>query len=157
MGRTLSLIGRVLRNVRRHGITTSDILDEDVLDELNQGQNQIISEINTEKSVTIALLNGVDSYALSTDVETVTQETTMKDYVRKNLIGTKNGINAVFTYPTIPDENYAITVFLNGVKLNPDTEYEMSITTTNVYITLLISPLPTTGDYVDSLYFEKDQ
>jgi len=162
--RSLDLIGRVLRNLRRHNITTSEALDEDVLDELNQGQNQIISEINTDKSVTITLLEGIDSYALTTDEETETEETTtMKEFVNYDLIGTKNGVNRVFTFPTMPDQGHAIMVFLNGVKLNRDVEYVITWESTSAYITLLdtITTPPNydydalVGDYIDANYFEE--
>ena len=151
--RSLDLIGRVLRNLRRHNITTSEALDEDVLDELNQGQNQIISEINTDKSVTITLLEGIDSYALTTDEETETEETTMNDFVNNDLIGTKNGVNTVFTFPTMPVEGTEM-VFLNGVKLNRDVDYTIARGEVTATITLL-TIIPTSEDYLDSNYFEE--
>ncbi len=65
--RTTNITGRVLRNLKRHGVTTSQIQDEEVWDELNNGVDHIISEINTDKIIKIKLATGVDIYPLTTD------------------------------------------------------------------------------------------
>lgn len=67
MNRTTNITGRVLRNLRRYGFTTSEIQDEEVFDELSLGQDNIISEINTDKTITITLKTGIDLYPLTTD------------------------------------------------------------------------------------------
>jgi|GEM_PF-3518072 hypothetical protein len=67
VNRTTNITGRVLRNLKNHGITTSQIQDEEVWDELSNGQDNIISEINTDKTITITLETGIDIYPLTTD------------------------------------------------------------------------------------------
>ena len=148
--RSLDLIGRVLKNVRRHGVTTSEVLDEDVLDELNQGQNQIISEINPDKIFSVVFKTGIDSYSLSaTETEESQEETTMLNFVNNDLSGTKNGVNAIFTFPTTPVEGTEI-VFLNGNKLKRDIDYTFHST----YIVIL-TLIPESDDYLDANYFEE--
>lgn len=65
--RTLNIVGRVLRNLRRHNVTTSEITDEDICDQIEQAEDLIISEINTTVSVKIILKENQEEYALSTD------------------------------------------------------------------------------------------
>ncbi len=65
--RTTNITGRVLRNLKRHGIHNGDVQDEEIYDELSNGQDNIISEINTDKIITITLETGVDLYPLTTD------------------------------------------------------------------------------------------
>lgn len=69
--RTLNILGRVLRNLRRHNVTTSELTDEDVFDQIEQGIDLIISEINTSTSIKIVFKEGESEYSLSTDSESV--------------------------------------------------------------------------------------
>lgn len=62
--RTTNIAGRVLRNLRRYKITTSDVLDEDIYDEITQGINEIISEVQFSRIITITLETDVDTYPL---------------------------------------------------------------------------------------------
>lgn len=66
--RTEYIIGRVLKNLKRIGIDDNLITQEDVLDELNQAQNQIISEIDFVKSIKITIKENQTEYLLTTDL-----------------------------------------------------------------------------------------
>jgi len=63
--RTTNIIGRVLRNLKRAGILSSDITDDEIVDEMNQCTIQINSESNPDKIISITLQTGIDSYILT--------------------------------------------------------------------------------------------
>jgi len=155
--RTKDLIGRIFRNLKRHGVTTSDHTDEDVLDALNAGQNHIISEINPDKIITIELQTGISSYNLTTTPEEIVEEnTTMANFINNNLVGNKNGTNIVFSYPTMPVVGSEI-VFFNGIKLKRDVDYTIVYDENNLTaIITLITVIPTSVDYLDSNYVERE-
>lgn len=64
--RSTNILGRILRNLQRHGLTVSDVTDDDIWSELTQGVNNIISEIRYRKVVPITLQTDVDIYSLTT-------------------------------------------------------------------------------------------
>lgn len=154
--RTTNLIGRVLRDIRRHGITTSDITDEDVLEVLNLGQDHIISEINPDKTITIEFQEGIGSYNLTTAPEEVIEETTMANFVNNDLVGNKNGVNVVYSFPTMPVEGSEI-VFLNGIKLKRDVDYTIVLDEDNLTAVItLLTIIPLSTDHLDANYVERE-
>lgn len=71
MNRSTNIKSRVLRNLKSHNLVNSDIIDEEIYDEIGQAQNRIISDVFTDKIVTITLVAGQDTYLLTTDDVTV--------------------------------------------------------------------------------------
>lgn len=64
--RSTNIKGRVLRNLKRHGYTVSDVTDDEIYDELSQAQNNIISEVQFRKVISITLQTDEDTYPLTT-------------------------------------------------------------------------------------------
>lgn len=67
MPRSKDILSRVYRNLRRHGIKTEDLQDQEIYDELVIAQDRIISEIFPDRIITITLIEGEDTYDLTTD------------------------------------------------------------------------------------------
>ena len=67
MPRSKDILSRVYRNLRRHGIKTEDLQDQEIYDELVIAPDRIISEIFPDKIVTVTLIEGEDTYDLTTD------------------------------------------------------------------------------------------
>lgn len=66
MSRSQNILGKVLRNLKRHGVTESQVQNEEIYSELSAAQNNIISNSNFDKVIKLTLVNGVDTYRLST-------------------------------------------------------------------------------------------
>lgn len=65
--RSQKLVGKIFRNLGRHGISIHDILDEEIYDELTKLQDRIIARVNPDKQITLTLKEDVSEYALTTD------------------------------------------------------------------------------------------
>ena len=72
--RTKNIIGRVLRNLKRAGFTSSDLTDEDIIDEMNQCTIRLISDANPDKIITVTLVTDQDEYVLSASENSPTKE-----------------------------------------------------------------------------------
>ncbi len=68
--RSTILLGRILRNLKKHGLTESDVNDPEIYGELQSAQDSIISEIFPDRLVTVTLKEDQETYPLTT--ETVT-------------------------------------------------------------------------------------
>lgn len=66
MGRATIIKSAVIRNLKRAGIGPNDVLDEQIYDELLNGQNHIISETNPDAKITIVLQDEKSEYELAT-------------------------------------------------------------------------------------------
>ncbi len=73
MARSKILLGRILRNLKNHGIVVSDIQDTEIYGELTTAQDVIIRETQPEALIKITFKEGIDEYPLTT--ETVTDPT----------------------------------------------------------------------------------
>ncbi len=67
MPRSKDILSRVYRNLRRFGISTESLQDQEIYDEMVLAQDRIISEIFPDKIIKITLLDGEDTYDLTTD------------------------------------------------------------------------------------------
>ncbi len=67
MSRSMDILSRVYRNLRKYGISHNDLQDEEVFDEMTLAQDRIISEIFPDRIITITLVEGQDTYSLTTD------------------------------------------------------------------------------------------
>lgn len=67
-----------------------------------------------------------------------------------DLIGTKNGVNQIFTLPSIPYLNSEV-IYYNGVRLKRNVDYTISGSTVTI-----ITVTPQSNDYLDANYFEEE-
>lgn len=67
MSRTRDILSKVYRNLKRYGIDTNDLQDQEIFDELVLAQDRIISDHFSDKIVKIIFVEGQDTYPLSTD------------------------------------------------------------------------------------------
>lgn len=148
MPRSTDILSRVYRNLRKYGINTNDLQDQDIYDELVLTQDNIISEAFPDRIVTVTLEEGKDTYPLSTDDGVVASVTSTSIFVTNDLTGTKDGANTVFTFPDVPITGTEI-IFLNGVKLKRDTDYTISGSTVTI-----ITTIPISGDHLEASYFK---
>jgi hypothetical protein len=135
--RTAKIEGRVLRNLRRHGVTVSDVRSEDIYDEMENGINHIISEVNTDKIITLTLATNVDTYPLTTDnVE--------GDVLRKNVAAVK-----IVKLPSTWLYNFEVVSnkeFVEKVNANPTPTIIQPVIGTVIDGNLKIFPPPSSGD-----------
>ena len=138
--RSTILIGKVLRDLRRHGVSDSSLKDEEIYSELSQGQDNIISEINTDKIIPITLSTGIDTYSLSTD--TITDENLP---LRMNIASIKIVELPIawrrYGFEVIPNNE-----FVQKVNSNPSTPIAHPVIGTVIDNKLKIYPAPS-SDY----------
>lgn len=67
MNRSTKLKSRVFRNLQNYDMKNSNIVDEEIYDQLTQAQDRIISDAFTDKIVTLTLVADQDTYDLTTD------------------------------------------------------------------------------------------
>jgi hypothetical protein len=67
VNRSTNIKSRVFRNLKKYGLMNSDVQDPEIYDEIQQGQDRIISDAFPDKILTIALVDGQDTYLLTTD------------------------------------------------------------------------------------------
>lgn len=79
--RSTKLVSRIFRNLKRHGLSIDDILDEEIYDELTLVQDRIIARVNPDKKITITLATDVNEYPLTTDTVTDPALTTYKNNI----------------------------------------------------------------------------
>jgi len=66
MNRSTNIKSRVFRNLQNLGRKNSDVVDDEIYDAIQRGQDRIISDVFPDRIVTITLTTGIDSYPLST-------------------------------------------------------------------------------------------
>lgn len=142
MARTADILGRVLRNLRRFGITTSDVTDEEVYDELSQSQNRIISEVQPGKILTVTLVTDQDSYTLSTDSGSITR------YNIAELKLLKFPSDWLYRFELIPNKEY-----VERINVNRDTTISQPVIGSVIDEKLKIFPSPTSSFNGDELEF----
>lgn len=81
MSRTAKLLGRVLRNLKRHGVRENESLDEEIYGELTSGQDNIISSTHPDRIVTLTLKDGIEYYPLTTDSVTDPESASYKNNI----------------------------------------------------------------------------
>jgi len=69
--------------------------------------------------------------------------------VNADLVGAKNGVNTIFTFPTPPAEGREF-VFFNGVKQRRGTDYSIAGD-----VVTCLTFVPEAIDFLDSIYFEE--
>lgn len=79
--RSTKLVSRIFRNLKRHGLSIDDVLDEEIYDELTLSQDRIIARVNPDKKITITLATDVSEYPLTTDTVTDPALTTYKNNI----------------------------------------------------------------------------
>jgi hypothetical protein len=67
MNRSTNIKSRIFRNLSLLGFKNSDVVDEEIYDEIRNGINHIISESFPDKLISITLIDNVDSYELTAD------------------------------------------------------------------------------------------
>jgi len=146
MPRSTDILSRIYRNLRRHGISLNDLLDQEVFDEMMLGQDRIISEIFPDKIITIAFVEGLDTYPLTTDEEDITRTNIASVKVVKLPAGwaSNSGLTdfnnqAMFSkgFSVIPND-----LFVETVNANPDLEGRPKIATI-INNELKVYPAPT--------------
>lgn len=68
MNRSTNIKSRVLRTLNLYGLKNSTVQDEEIYDQITQGQDHIISEVLPSKIITIALEADIDEYLLTTEI-----------------------------------------------------------------------------------------
>jgi len=155
MSRTTDILSRVYRNLRRYGINTNDLIDQEIFDELVLGQDDIISSTEPDEELTLTFREGVQYYALTTDNAEATNIVKLSQYIKTgiNLTGTKDGVNTEFV---IPEANGIIAgseqIFLNGILQIRAVDYSIS----GVTVTILSSTIPDVGDTLVGNWIESN-
>jgi hypothetical protein len=67
MGRSKIILGKVLRNLKRSGVSVSTVEDKEIYSEMSQSLWKILSDTNTDRMLSLELKEGVNSYPLTTD------------------------------------------------------------------------------------------
>ena len=135
--RTAKIEGRVLRNLRRHGVTTSQVQSEDIYDEMENGINHIISEVSTDKIITVTLKTNVDTYPLTTD-------DLDEDVLRQNIAAVKVAklpSTWLYKFEVITNKEFA-----EKVNANPTSTIIQPAVGTIIDGKLKIFPAPSSGD-----------
>lgn len=81
MNRSTNIKSRVYRNLLKLGFKNSDVVDEEIYDQIQQAQDNIIADAFPDMKVTIAIEDGVTDYLLSSD--------TTDPKVRRNVASVK--------------------------------------------------------------------
>lgn len=65
--RSTNIKSRIFRSLNKNGVKNSDVVDTEIYDEIEKAQDHIISEVCTDKTVKIAMIDGVKEYDLTTE------------------------------------------------------------------------------------------
>jgi hypothetical protein len=109
--RSTILLGRILRNLKKHGLTESDVNDPEIYGELQSAQDSIISEIFPDRIVTITLKEDQETYPLTTETVTNPALTTYKNNIMSaKVVKQPSG----FLYPFRILSNTAFVKMIDG-------------------------------------------
>lgn len=124
MARTAKILSRVYRNLRRHGIDTNNLIDQEIFDELELGQDHIISEAFPDKIITIALIAGEDTYDLTTDPVTPSSGSGEATIERINIASIKIAkLPAGWSSGSSDDDFSSIIYIPKGFKIVTNTDF----------------------------------
>jgi len=141
MSRSPDILGKVLRNLKRHGVSSSDVTDEEIYSELSKGQDNIISNSNFDKTIKLTLVEGIDTYRLSTapDIDDLDDSMDVDDIME-----------AVEAY--VADERRLNIASVNSIKPSWRGSFEVISNKEFAQITNLISsyPRPRVATFIDN-------
>jgi len=135
MGRTANILGRVVRNLRKHDpVNYVPANVTEIYDEMAKAQDQIIALCQFDKEIEILLITGQEDYSLT--------------------VSTRNIIGSIKTIITPDDWNYPIEIVDNAEWdniVNGSYSITQPLYATIFTHKLLLHPVPTSGHNGDIL------
>lgn len=109
MLRSKKILSRIYRNLETNGININNLSDAEIYDEIKIAQDRIISDVFTDKIISITLQNGIGNYLLTTGNLSVDEINLNIASIKIAELPTAWG-NGIRTFDIIPNKEFVETV-----------------------------------------------